>query len=727
MPLRLPRRSLARPPRRLFLVARAAVVIGVASAPIAAATLPALAGTTPQSEWWLSKLHVTQAWRTGEGAGVTVAVLADGVDAGQPDLTGRVTSGPDFTRSDRIAGGPRYGVIGTGLASLIAGHGHGPKSASGTYSAGIFGVARAARILAVRVTLSPDDPLWSKSRITSRLTADIADGIRYAVLHNASVILLPADPGLPGISGWGGIRAAAGGSAAERAAIEYAISHNVVLVAPAGDNAQAGDAMNYPAAYHGVIAVGAFGRNFVKAPYSCRRSYVTLTAAGAGVPAAAPSGYQTMNSTWAASAIVAGVAALIRAQFPNPTAAQVTTAMTSGTAYKPPNGLLSGSGHGTVDAQKAILAAATMSPPRARSAFLGALPRRQPVMPHVQSQPSIIAGDLMRDGALSAAVLAALLIPIAWYGSAVRKRGRQAALAAAEWARQDQAPAGRTRSDHGMVADPLLEFFGPQRASPAGPQAARRAAAGPKFQPRPALTGRSTLTSGFAARPMRAAAAGPADASAGMGPSALAAAPVHAGLAEAPPAPAGWPGRGQQASAAAGPAGAGAPAAGVAAGGAHPAPAGAPAEPDAWTTRDAAFRPSEHTPPTLRHAPVSGSPPWGPAPRPTSELPWAVVQGPQAGGGLPPGQAGAGADAAPGGADRQGPPESAWESRPATASSAPRAIFDPGQPHEATEFGPGIREPFQRSTDSGSWPIYVWNPASPAEAPYDAGDDVTYD
>ncbi len=131
--------------------------------------------------------------------------------------------------------------------------------------------------------------------------------------------------------------------------------------------------------------------------------------------------------------------------------------------------------------------------------------------------------------------------------------------------------------------------------------------------------------------------------------------------------------------------------------------------------------------PTLRRAPVSGSPPWGPAPRPTSELPWAVVQGPQAGGGLPLGQALAGAGAEPGGAGRQGPPESAWESRPATASSAPRAIFDPGQPHEAAEFGPGIPEPFQRSTDSGGRPIYVWNPASPAEASNDAADDVPYD
>jgi hypothetical protein len=674
--LRLPPRQFARHPLWLFQLARAATVISLASVPVAAMSVPALAGTSPKSEWWLSKLHVTQVWRTGGGAGVTIAVLADGVDASQPDLAGRVTSGPDFTRSNRTSGGAYYGVIGTGLASLIAGHGHGSKSASGTYSAGIDGVAIKARILALRVTLSPGDPLWSNTRIRSGLTADIAKGIRYAVLHRASVILLPADPGLPGISGWGGITAAAGGSQAERSAVEYAIRHNVVLVAPAGDNAQAGDAVNYPAAYQGVIAVGAFGQNFLKAPYSCRRSYVTLTAAGDGVTAAAPTGYRTMHSTWAASAIAAGIAALVRGQFPNLSAAQVTTAMTEGTVYHPANGMLNGSGHGTVDAEKAILEAETMAPPHAKSAFLGALPRRDPVMPHVQSQASIIEGDLLRDAALAAAVLAALLIPIAWYGYAVRKRDRHAALVASEWDRQV-----RPRAEQGMLADPLLEFFGPQHASPADPYASRRPLAGSKFQPRPALEGRSTLTSAFAPRPMLAAGPEPADPAARMDRPSLAAAPV-------PSSPPGL------------------------------APPVSPrSDPGALRSADAVFQPSGQLPQTLRRAPVSGSPPWEPAPRPTSELPWTAVQSPQADSGLSFGRPEVGAGSTPSAPYRQGPPASAWEESAANASTAPQPIFDAGRPPEQAPSGPGIREPFQRSTDSAGRPIYVWNPGSAADAP----------
>jgi len=407
-----------------------------------------------------------------------------------------------------------------------------------------------------------------------------------------------------------------------------------------------------------------------------------------------------MNSTWAAGAIAAGIAALIRGQFPDLSAAQVTTAMTQGTSHQPANGMLNGSGHGTLDAEKAIRAAATMSPPHARSAFLGALPPRRPVMPHVRSQAAIIEGDLLHDGALAAALLAALLIPIACYGYVVRKRDREAALVAAEWDRDV-----RPQVEQGMLADPLLEFFGPQHASPAGPYAARRSLAGPKFQPRPALEGRSTLTSAFAPRPMLAASAEPADPPAMTGRPTLAAAPVPPAPApQAPPAPSGWTGQSEHAG-------------GATAAPAHAGAGEAGSQPDGVTSPDAVFRPSGALPPTLRRAPVSGSPPWEPAPRPTSELPWTAVQGPQADSRLAFGP-GASAGSAPGAAYRQGPPESAWEAGAASASSAPRPIFDPepAPPTEQPQSGPGIHEPFQQSTDSGGRPIYVWNPGPATDA-----------
>src|SRR5215472_1585137 len=111
------------------------------------ASSPALADRVRSQEWWLRTLHVTRAWRSTRGA-VTVAVLATGVDAKQADLTGSVITGPDYTHSGGTPGTSLWGVTGTAIASIIAGHGHGARNA-----AGVIGIAPAAKILSIRVTL----------------------------------------------------------------------------------------------------------------------------------------------------------------------------------------------------------------------------------------------------------------------------------------------------------------------------------------------------------------------------------------------------------------------------------------------------------------------------------------------------------------------------------------------------------------------------------------------
>ena len=361
------------------------MAIGVSLAFIAAASSPALADQVRRNEWWLRALHVTNAWETTRGSGVTIAVLDTGVDPAQADLTGSVTTGPDYTNSGRTASGQYWGIHGTEVASLIAGHGHGPGQANG-----IIGIAPAAKILSVRVTLESNDPMLSNQTIAAGLPNAIARGIRYAVRHDATVIDLPLDPvttsGAPG----------SGGGSAERAAIDYAIAKKVILVAPAGDGGAGTDPVNYPAAYPGVIAVGAFDRHFVKAPFTSHQSYVLVTAAGAGVAAASPSGnaaanpsgnYPQLNSTSAASAMVAGIVALIRAQFPALTPAQITHAITASTVYHPPGGRANGSGFGTVDAAKALTAAAGIAERVSKSATSGTAGQAPPRQPGRAQQP----------------------------------------------------------------------------------------------------------------------------------------------------------------------------------------------------------------------------------------------------------------------------------------------------------------------------------------------------
>ena len=342
----------------------------MASAMAAATALPAAAAVrsvdsrpvTRSGQWWLAALHVPAGLLAAPaaGKGVTVAVLSTGVAATHPDLAGSVTAGPDLSQTGRQPGGPEWGDEGTAVASLIAGHGHGPGGADG-----ITGVAPGATVLSVQVTLEYDDTLNSDATVTRRLPAAIAAGIRYAVSHGAGVIALPLDPGTFG-SAAGGDPAAAGGSAAERAAVSYALAHDVVLVAPGGDNGAGTDAANYPAAYPGVIAVGATARNEKLAVFTSERSYVALTAPGAGdtpdVPvsggksadaaagltvAAPGGGYQSLASTDMSAALTAGVAALIRARYPRLTAAAVTQAVERG-ATAPPAQARPRPGGGTV-------------------------------------------------------------------------------------------------------------------------------------------------------------------------------------------------------------------------------------------------------------------------------------------------------------------------------------------------------------------------------------------
>jgi hypothetical protein len=298
--------------------------------------------------------------------------------------------------------------------------------------------------------------------------------------------------------------------------------------------------------------------------------------------------------------------------------------------------------------------------PHARPASHGALPRREPVTPSVPSQESVIAGDLMGDGAISAGIFVVLLIPIILYGSAGKRRERREAQAAAE--RDLQA---RTRTDHSRRDDPLLELFEPQYAPPAGPTAGQRPAASSRYQSRPGLTGRSTLSPAFAARPMLAAP--PAGRHADEFQLAMAESPGLTAPAEPPRHAAVRSGRDQAAAA---------------------------SEPDAWTGAEAGL-PADQTaagsPRAPHHVPVVGSPPWEPAPRPTSELPWAVIPGPQAGA-----------------VRRLG----TGEAHAATASAAPRSLFDP----ETAERAPGGGAERGRRTDSSGHPIYIWNPGTAGSA-----------
>jgi subtilisin family serine protease len=449
------------------------IAIGMAAVWVAAGSAPAFADQVRSQEFWLSQLNVSQAWQANQGTGITVAVLSDGIDAQHADLAGIVTSGPDFTGT-----GSAPAPVGTEAASLIAGRGTGPAAGSG-----IVGVAPKAHILSVRVTLDPADTALDSTATGAALPGAIAQGIRYAVNHGAKVIDLPSDPGRPNPNAiaalpvprfateapqLNGILAAEGGSAAEQQAVAFALSRGVVLVAPAGDNALGTDAPNFPAAYPHVISVGAIDGSFNRGPFSSNQPYVSVLAPGVGVTAASSAGgYTTVSSTTAASALVSGVAALIEAQYPKLTPLQVQQAITTSTAIKPAGGQAPGSGTGSVDAGRAMLAAAALAAPLSDQAGAKAQPLASPPVPAAVPVSDSLAPRLVRAALIALAVLALLIGAILWYRRQGRRREQDSARATADWARSTQnAFSAYGPGDNRTEADRMLEYFAAPSSNP---------------------------------------------------------------------------------------------------------------------------------------------------------------------------------------------------------------------------------------------------------------------
>jgi hypothetical protein len=629
--------------------------IGLAAACVLLGSAPTLADQVRNQEWWLRALNVSQAWRTTEGSGVTVAVLGTGVDPAQPDLAGSVLPGPDFTHSGETARTPYAGGDGTALASLIAGHGHG----AGGQSAGIVGVAPGARILSVRVALRAGDPQLADASVAAGLPEAIAAGIRYAVRQGAQVIDLPLDPGAATGPGSPGVTAAAGGSTAERAAIASALRAGAVLVAPAGDDGTAGNAVNYPAAYPGVIAVGAFDQHTLKSPFSVRQRYVTLTAAGDGVIAATPPhGYAVMHSTSAASAIVAGIAALIRSQYPGLTPGQVAKALENGTRFRPNGKTGVGSGYGTADAAGALTAAAALAP-SARRAGTGAVPHVLPSVPPAAAAPLTKTAKVEQDALISGAVLVLLLLPVIALAGVRRREDRSPAGAhdgrdraryaedadihgepplgylAAPASRAIEAPGTHAASSHrhsaghaGAGLDSLAD--GGHEAIGRGPRSLRVVPAGADAEAEPGV---AVGAGGFAMSSPRAGLSRTGKAPGRLPAPGQPGGPGELGRLGGPGAPGslGTPGQG-------GPSG---PLSGLDASGSGgftgsssftgPSPrAGTPDRPSATGQVPPGPVLAPVARPTGTRLPkISGSPPWEPAVKPDGELPWANVPAPQ--------------------------------------------------------------------------------------------------
>ena len=337
---------------RLALAAVAGLVT-MAALPAGPARAAAADGISDKQQWVLSMLDINPAWAVTRGAGVTVAVIDSGVNPDVSDLTGSVITGPDYTGVSTSPDNRNWGVHGTWMASLIAGHGH-----DGGID-GVTGIAPQARILSIRVIPDRADPHYAKYEREQEtvIQQSLADGIRYAVAHGAQVISMSIGYSAP--------------SGTVRAELQQAYDKGVVVIASAGNSggpsgknsAQDDDAPeSFPADYPGVISVGAVNSSGVVAGFSSDNLSVKVAAPGVNVPAQGRDGeYWLVSGTSPACALVAGVAALIKSKYPHLAPDLVATALTSTATGRPAGGYNSQVGFGIVDAGAALARAGRLA------------------------------------------------------------------------------------------------------------------------------------------------------------------------------------------------------------------------------------------------------------------------------------------------------------------------------------------------------------------------------
>lgn len=236
-------------------------------------------------------VHAPEAWSVTRGAGVTVAVVDTGVDVTHPEFQGRIV--PGYNATNHTDNAKDDNGHGTHVAGIVA--------AAANNGAGIVGIAPEAKVMPVKV-LEADG---------SGSDAGVADGIVWAVDHGAQVINMS-------LGGPGESKVLAD-------AVAYALSKGVAVLAAMGNDGS--NEKSYPAAYPGVLAVGATDNKDQAADFSQWGEWISVSAPGVQILSTFPTYqcnlneygfpkvYAVLDGTSMATPAVAGLAALVKARY----------------------------------------------------------------------------------------------------------------------------------------------------------------------------------------------------------------------------------------------------------------------------------------------------------------------------------------------------------------------------------------------------------------------------
>jgi len=305
-----------------------------------------------------------------------------------------VLTGRNFFEGASLPGNFDCVSHGTGAAGIIA--------ADPVSGVGFHGVAPDARILPVRITAQDIAENGQSLRID---LAALAEGIRYAVDEGVQVINLS----VAGHADFPEIRSA----------VRYAVTRDVLVVAAAGNGQQdgAGELPSFPAAYDGVLGVGAIDIDGARTSTSQIGPYVDLVAPGAGVLTTTRiSGHAYANGTSYAAPFVAGTAALVRSAWPELSAPEVAQRLIA--TASPARGDHHAYGAGVVNPYRAVTDGLDLTAP-------AALPAHTPVRPDRAALAEAAWHDHARTVAVWSATAILGLLVLAAFLAVTVPRGRR--------------------------------------------------------------------------------------------------------------------------------------------------------------------------------------------------------------------------------------------------------------------------------------------------------------
>ncbi|WP_460236506.1 S8 family peptidase [Aurantivibrio plasticivorans] len=337
--------------------------------------------TAYRFQWHYPQISLPQAWdlTTGDRAGdpVIVGVIDTGIVAEHPDFQDQLVNGYDFISniSDARDGN---GIDGDpddpgdddepGKSSWHGTHVAGTIAARTNNGLGVAGVSWGAKVM----------PLRALGLNGSGSSYDIMQSLLYAAG-------LPNDSGSVPSQIVDVVNMSLGGPGAQQSfqnVVNQVRAQGVILVASAGNDATS--ERNYPAAYQGVVSVSAVDFNDDLAPYSNFGDTIDIAAPGGdvnrdlnvdgygdGVLSTAAddseggrrSTYRFYQGTSMASPHVAGVVALMKAEYPELTPTQFDALLQNGqlTDDLGTAGRDNFFGYGRLNASKAVIEARTLA------------------------------------------------------------------------------------------------------------------------------------------------------------------------------------------------------------------------------------------------------------------------------------------------------------------------------------------------------------------------------